>query len=142
MRFFWFLFVLALAGCATTPKQDAYVGASLDAISTEVAIKSGRFKEGNPLMRGSPVGIAGAFVAKAAIIEVESRIAPETIPVTSGVFNAVALHNIALIAGASTPAAWAIGIATGIIIYRKDTSDWGKQNEEQKREWLRNFKEN
>ena len=121
MRAAALLLCAALTGCATTQDaRHAQMASLADAGTTAGAIAYGA-TEANPLLSGSPAGIAGTLAVKLGMVAVADRLEPETraavLRGNTALWGGASINNLALILGASGPQAVIFGLGAGVAIW-------------------------
>lgn len=118
----WLL--VTLTGCANL-KHSAQGAVAADATTTVIAVGTGIAAEANPLITG-PVGLIASVGLRLLVIEEINKL-PETERVGAmAQFNAltwgIAASNLAIIAAASNPVGWLVGLLAGLAVW-KSTED-------------------
>jgi hypothetical protein len=96
--------------------------AAADSLSTWLVVGGGLGVEANPLVNPSPVGLLGIFVVKAGMVwAADAYLAPENRATAmagfTGVWGAATVNNLLIAAGATGPAAIAVGVVSGAGLY-------------------------
>ena len=123
MRAAALLLALCLTGCATTQDaRHAQMASLADAGTTAGAIAYGA-TEANPLLSGSPAGIAGTLAIKLGMVAAADRFEPATratiLRSNTALWSGAAFNNLALLVGASGPFAVVVGIGAGVAVWAK-----------------------
>lgn len=124
------LLALCLTGCATAQDaRNAQLAGFADAGTTAGALASGAV-EANPLLIGSPAGIAGTLALKLGMVAAADRFEPATratiLRSNTALWSGAAFNNLALMAGASGPFAVVVGIGAGVVVWARGVSDEDK----------------
>lgn len=106
---------LATAACAGGPHaHTARLAATADAGSTWGAIAQVGAREANPLLSGSPAGIAGVLVVKLAMVEATASLEPSQQAIAlrglSSLWAGASFNNVAVLLGGPTPLALIAGL--------------------------------
>lgn len=115
------LCIVVLTGCAIPLRDAAHTAIAADAATTAIGISSGVAHEANPLL-GSPAAIVASIGLRIWLVEYVNKFPEpqrtEWLSKINGAWWGVVISNIMVLASASNPISFAVGILSGWAVYK------------------------